>query len=118
MKVVINKCWGDFGLSQEAYKKLNEYGIPIVDYPSTNAGERVIYRGGELAGSTTELWNMWLDDDRTNPLLVKVVEELGDAANNEPYSKLKVVEIPDDVDYYIDENDGMESIHEEHRIWS
>lgn len=89
MKVVINKCFGGFGLSKEAYKFLN---IP---------------------------WNGYgfaFDEDRSNPALVKCVEELGEAASG-LYSSLKVVEIPDDVKWEIAEYDGLESVVEKHRKW-
>jgi len=48
--------------------------------------------------------------------LVQVVEELGDIASD-GYSELSVVEIPDDVEWYIEEYDGMEHIAEQHRTW-
>ncbi len=32
-------------------------------------------------------------------------------------SKLQIVSIPDGVSFYIDDYDGMESIHEDHRSW-
>lgn len=114
MKVVINECYGGFGLSQDAYLKLNEWGIPIIDYPTENKGE-VIYRGGRHV-PLCELWDSWLSYNRENSLLVRVVEELGDVANG-TFAKLKVVEIPDGVNYDIDEYDGIESIHEVHRSW-
>lgn len=89
MKVVINTCWGGYGLSEEAYK----------------------YMGLDWNGYGSEFRN-----DRTNPKLVECVEALGEKANGECAS-LKVVEIPDDVKWYIEEYDGIESIHEKHRIW-
>jgi hypothetical protein len=49
--------------------------------------------------------------------LVQVVEELGKEANGN-YAKLEIIEIPDDVDWEIDEYDGMEHIAEKHRTWS
>lgn len=55
--------------------------------------------------------------DRTDPKLIQVIEELGDAANGK-HAKLAIVEIPDGVEYDIDEYDGQESIHEVHRSWS
>lgn len=55
--------------------------------------------------------------ERTDPNLVKVVESLGEEANGH-LSRLKVVEIPDDVEWFIDDYDGIETIHEKHRIWS
>ena len=32
-------------------------------------------------------------------------------------SSLTIIEIPDDIQYTIDEYDGMESVHEDHRSW-
>ena len=89
MKVVINKCFGGFGLSKEAYKFLN---IPWDGY------------GFEFI------------EDRSNHTLVKCVEALGDEASGS-FAKLKVVEIPDGVEWEIDEHDGMERVAEKHRKW-
>ena len=55
-------------------------------------------------------------ENRSNPILIKVVEELGDEANGS-CAELEIVEIPEDVEYEIDEYDGIESIHEVHRSW-
>ena len=57
------------------------------------------------------------DIARDDPDLVAVVEELGDLANSR-FSELKVVEIPDNVKWEVDESDGMEHIAEVHRIWA
>ena len=58
------------------------------------------------------------DSVRASRDLVAVVEEMGQAANDE-YSALAIIEIPDDVArYYIADNLGWEEIHEEHRAWS
>lgn len=48
------------------------------------------------------------------PLLVQVVEELGDRAGG-PCACLKVVEIPADVKWTIEEYDGLEWVAEAHR---
>lgn len=56
------------------------------------------------------------DYERDHPLLVECVETLGDAASGKQ-SKLKIVEIPDDVEWEIAEYDGRESIEEKHRSW-
>jgi hypothetical protein len=56
------------------------------------------------------------DIERNDPFLIKVIEELGDKANGK-HCKLKIVEIPDGVDWEIDEYDGLEKISEKHRIW-
>lgn len=55
-------------------------------------------------------------DDRTDPDLIKVVEELGDAANGR-CARLKVIEIPDGIEYTIDDYDGQETVSEKHRSW-
>lgn len=55
-------------------------------------------------------------DDRSDPLLVRVVEELGDAASG-AHAALKIIEIPDGVEYEIHDYDGMESVHEKHESW-
>lgn len=91
MKVVINSCYGGFGLSDEALARYNE-----------------------LAGTNLEYWSY--EEERNNPLLVQVVEELGAKANGF-CADLKIVDIPDDVEWYIHEYDGLESVYEKHRIW-
>jgi len=48
--------------------------------------------------------------------LVEVVEKLGKAAYGFA-ANLKIVEIPEDVDWCIEENDGLEWVAEKHRTW-
>jgi hypothetical protein len=48
--------------------------------------------------------------------LIKVIEKLRDKANGR-CAKLKIVEIPDGVEYVIQEYDGNEHIAEKHRTW-
>ena len=90
MKIVINTCYGGFGLSKEALALYNERAGTVITY------ER--------------------DIERNNPILVEIVEQLGEAADGD-FAELKVVEIPDDVQWHIDEYDGWETIHEDHRVW-
>ena len=85
MKVVINGCYGGFGLSEKAMKFLG------VD-------------------------NDCPDIARNDPKLVECVEKLGEEAND-MYAELKVVEIPDDVNWEIGEYDGLEWVEEVHRRW-
>lgn len=76
------------------------------------------YGGFNLSDKAMDILRMYpWDIERTDPNLIKVVENLGEEANG-PSSRLKVVEIPDDVDWYIEDYDGVETIHEKHRIWS
>jgi hypothetical protein len=68
-------------------------------------------------------WKDWEEDwsyydiERNDQYLVRVVEELGDDVNGR-FSELKVVDIPDDVEWQIDEYDGLEWVAEKHRIWN
>jgi len=92
-KVAINRCYGGFGLSDEA-KKL----------------------GRELSGDVK--WAKWDHDiNRDDITLIKVIERLGDVANDS-LANLEIVEIPDDVTWKIDEYDGVEWVAESHRTWS
>jgi hypothetical protein len=50
-------------------------------------------------------------DYRSDPDLIKVVEELGKEANGS-HASIKIVEIPDGVDWRIEEHDGAEHIAE------
>ena len=93
MKVVINTCYGGFGLSEAA----------LEDYK-------------KRAGITDPNFGYW-QIPRDNEHLVAMVEEGGTDVNDR-FSFLKVVEIPDDVDWEICEYDGMEWVAEKHRTWS
>ena len=126
MKVVINTCCGRFSLSQAAYKRLIELGVPegpyieevfntetqLYDPEPRNEG--IIFN--ERKGMQRYWGGYFITDNRSHPLLVQVVEELGEAANGD-YAKLKVVEIPDGTGYSIDTCTGVETIHETHRSW-
>ena len=54
---------------------------------------------------------------RTDKDLIEVVETMGEKANG-MCASLKIVEIPDDISWEIDEYDGMEKINETHNSWS
>jgi hypothetical protein len=90
MKVVINGCFGRYKLSEAAYKFLRKK------------------RDG---------YGLAFSRDRANPKLVQCVETLGQEADGD-YANLKVVEIPDGVDFEIEGYDGVERIAEKHRIWA
>lgn len=139
MKVVINTCFGGFGLSDAAYEELIKLGVPVRKYVEQVRGEDGLYKeeplnegkvifDRDLTESPSGLeksmralsgryWESWVDEDRANPLLVQVVEKLGLEAWGK-YSELRVVEIPDGVEFEIAEYDGLEHIAEKHRKWS
>lgn len=97
MKVVKNVCYGGFGLSPLALMRLSNITGKTIE---------------ECIGD----YDFALDEDRALPELVQVVEELGTLANGES-AKLEIVEVPDDVDWYIDDYDGWETIVEVHGSW-
>lgn len=92
-KIVINTCYGGFGLSKEAEELYCAYAnLPpekFADY----------------------------EMDRNCPILLQVIEQLGVEECRGKYASLKVVEIPDDVDWDIEEYDGREHVAEVHRTW-
>lgn len=55
--------------------------------------------------------------ERDDEKLIAVVEELKEKANG-PYASLKVIEIPDDVDWILQDYDGVEWVAEKHRTWN
>lgn len=91
MKVVINRCYGGFSLSKEAYEFLG------LEWDTYGYAEEYM-------------------SNRTDPKLVECVEKLGVLASGN-FAKLKVVEIPDDVEWGITDCDGLECVEEVHRVW-
>lgn len=140
MKIVINKCYGGFGLSHDAMMRYGELkGIklyPETDpkYPSLTTYWTVppdsrltpLSNGAFYAATQEERiehnrkYSAQTLCERTiprdDPALVHVVEELGEKANGN-YASLQIVEVPDDVSWEIDDYDGNERIAESHRTW-
>ena len=152
MKVVINNCYGGFGLSNLAIKELatlngkecsffkkkgfDGYYIPItleeankefiaIAFSVPNPNEllkkptksRSIEENKKFNDVYRQISLNSRPDDRGDKNLITVVEKLGKASCGK-YSELKIIEIPDDVSYDIDEYDGIESIHEKHKSWN
>jgi hypothetical protein len=94
-KVVINECYGGFGLSNEAYEKMIEYG----------------YEGIEKFDPKECIFNIKyyfeVAPERTDITLIKVIEELGKRANG-MCANLKIHEV--EGLYRICEYDGNEWI--------
>lgn len=104
MKLVINKCYGGFGLSREAIDLYAE-------------------RKGLNSGQWNDSWGFYENGAfydreiaRNDPVLVEIVEQMGNKASGS-YAKLSIVEVPDDVDWCIEEYDGNEWVSESHRTW-
>ena len=103
MKVVINRKFGGFDLSQEALIELQKRLTPDSEIA---INEEVWPDNPEAPSKLFVLWDHEVST-RSNPQLIEVVEELGSRANGS-YAALKIVEIPDDVDVVIEEYDGDE----------
>lgn len=104
-KVVINNCYGGFGLSNEAFDWLIEHGLGKGYYQENP--NYIPNSKGYLSNQKYYL-SYTPEIPRHHPLLVQCVEELGNKANG-PFSDLIVVEISGN-EYLIDEYDGLESI--------
>ena len=114
MKIVINRCYGGFGLSHEAIMKYAHLAkINLVPKPTKYS---IIPYEYYVDGIEENFWSEY-GIPRDDPALVKLVEQMGEAAGS-VYAELKVVEIPDDVKWHICEYDGFEHIAEDHRTWS
>ena len=142
MKIAINRCYGGFSLSDKAIEMImKRKGLECHRYVQTryrvNSGidEYIKYNSDEIKYSlglcfyTTkdfgdvvneipdEYWWYYRSElERTDKDLIAVIEELGDDASGD-CGKIRVIEIPDGVDYEISDYDGMESVHEVHRSW-
>jgi hypothetical protein len=88
MRILINRCYGGFGLSDAAVTRLQELGVL--------AYHREI--------------------ERNDPKLLQVFDELGQATNG-PFAELQAIEVPEGVEWQIEEYDGYEHVAEKHRTW-
>jgi len=120
MKVVINTDFGGFGLSKEAFERLlQRKGIEfeVVESKAFGFERESFYHKGHAGDDKFYLSDYDFYGNRADEDLVEVVETLGSAANGN-YSNLKVVEIPDGVEWFVNEYDGLEHVAERHRTWS
>lgn len=143
MKIAVNKCWGGFSLSKEAQALYMEmkYGVDNVHYYTLDnySGKKsnkedFIKQGdaddiyitttdcGEEFDDYSSLNIDWFEEYndsiefRSDPVLIKVLEELGDDANGHS-AAIEIVDVPDDANVYIDNYDGLETVREKHRRW-
>ena len=110
MKIVINNYYGGFGLSHEAVMRYAEIKKMTIVYDEVNDSYFIdTLRPENYFDPVSEI-------KRNDPALVQVVEEMGEKAWGK-FTKLKIVEIPDDVQWQIEEYDGNEWVAEKHRKW-
>ena len=118
-KVAINRCFGGFGLSDEAFEKLlARKGIAFekVTGESSFLGDSY-YKAGHVGDKEHYLSEYSFCEDRADPDLIAVIEEMGESANGWA-AEIGIVEIPDGVKWHIHEYDGLEHVAEDHRTWS
>jgi len=135
VEVVINTCFGGFGLSPEALLELVKRGcrciekIRIEEYAGEYADDLLNefeeFREGYMKHRVLDIlyrdgyvyrFRYHDDECRADKDLVAVVKKLGAKAYGE-HAKLKIVKVPDDVEWEIEEYDGAEWISEKHRRW-
>lgn len=104
-KVVINNCYGGFGLSYKAMRWLSEHGL---EEASQRIVEMKAYLEEKIINGSIESKNFDLDIKRHHPLLIQCVEELKLEANGIG-SHLEVREFKGNL-YCIDEYNGLEYI--------
>ena len=88
MRIVINKRYGGFILTKE-----------MMDY---------------IGYVPSSEWDRGYYVSRTDPKLIEYLDKTDESL----HGSLKVVDIPDDIDYVIEEYDGKEWVSEKHRTWS
>jgi len=102
MKIVINGCFGGFSVSKIVFDKL---GFKWDDY-------------GFLENSHFGIsYEQNYDAYRSHPNLIKVIEEIGVEQASGGCAELQIFDVPDDIEWYISDYDGWETIHEKHRKW-
>lgn len=139
-EIAVNRCFGGFGLSYAAvmaYAKRK--GLTLYAYisarderghldfkkyiPYDGSGENFLcvhYSTETLLanGDLPEAQGYFSPSDirRDDKDLIAVIKELGAKANGD-CAKIKITEIPADVDWEISEYDGSEHVAEKHRTW-
>lgn len=141
MKVILNKCYGGFQVSDEGYQlyakkkglNLYRYNIEIINggkgiYKKVEKVDKKnywkIYYFTKDMGDNIEIsdedytkYSLYLNYEyREDKALIETIEELGQNASGS-CGNLKVVEIPDNLNYVIDEYDGIETLHEKVKVW-
>lgn len=91
-KIAYNGALGVFDLSDQAIEMLKKLNVK------------------------EEYLNRYSNIKRDNIFLIKVIEELSELSSRNP-GDIKIIEIPDDVNWAIIEFDGSEFIVDKDRVW-
>lgn len=113
-EIVINECHGGFSLSRDAeIAWLERTATPYVTIPRDDRHSDMRYGPHIIVNNKHWYSNQISRDDTT---LVQIVRELGQNSWGHN-AKLKIVKVPADVEWQIDEYDGNEWVSEKHRTW-
>jgi len=103
MKLLINVCYGGFGISNEAIELWAKKKNIALTKKTTEYGDYGYYVNGDEIVSENDI-------DRDDPTLIEVFEELGSERTSGQHGELKLIELPDGCEYDLTEYDGWESI--------
>ena len=113
MEIVINRCYGGFGISTEAVKELRKRG--------NKAALKIVLKGERYEGGKGDIndydGNNYDDIPRDDKDLIKLLKEWGSKKVSGNCAELDIVKIPNGIKWEIDEYDGMETVEEKHRSW-
>jgi hypothetical protein len=123
----VNTCYGGFSLSEAAvvlYAELSGFPLQVEkDGRYTTLEISHFFKTDKPVAELTEqergetYYSPHCEIKRDDPMLVQVVEQLGEDSWGS-FAQLKIVEIPDGVEWNIEEYDGTEWIAETHRTWN
>lgn len=120
MELIINNCFGGFGLSDAAIERCLELGLTCTNLDgegkaSNPQAEFALLDNQMFTKKYTILHEMRV---RTSPVVIAVVREMGEKAGDS-LSSPKILEIPfDSTDgWHIQDYDGQERVVENHRSW-
>ncbi len=121
MKIVVNRCYGGFKLSNKAFERLIELGFPHIsedqkeneDFDSEELKILIFDEQTTFGSKYMILENSYEEEDlRIHPFVIQVVEELGKEAYGS-VTKLVIEQIPDDVkEVHLDDDNGYEKVYD------
>ncbi len=129
MKLVINDCYGGFGLSPLAIKRIAELqGRPAYFFKNNLSIEDTKYTSITLEEAQKERLffsafdipnpnEVFTSSDNWYTMTDKEKQDHNDLYKKHQFASLKIVEIPDGIEYEIEEYDGSEWVAEKHRTW-
>ncbi len=113
-KIVFNNCYGGFSLSREAILLARELSGNPKWGGVTIKGDLYEEKDGTTTPCEHDFGFVDHEIPRHDPILVKVVEQLGSERASGECAKLEIEEVRDGTAYRIDEYDGNETVRTNH----